>query len=306
MYLEIDEGYFEHTKTLRLCAALKDHHAAIYPIRLWKWACRSATDGNLGRVDAFVVEKVVGYEKMDGKCFAALCSPAAEHRSFLDVNEDGTVSIHGWSDFTGAAVKRMEEAAADKKAWRAHKAGKCERQSCRWCNDVKKTSDGRHMDSKNTVDGTSDTVQSSHATSSPDQPREESNPPARDPSTTSTEQGAQKIRPRTAYDLTHCLRVAIQREQPQNGPWNPGGSFAAKEAREFLDGFGDDLEEALETIEARIEIFAKDATMRPWTIAKFARAYNGISVGAPSGGSDFEALMEIKAENERIHERRAR
>ena len=45
------------------------------------------------------------------------------------------------------------------------------------------------------------------------------------------------IRPRTAHDLEHCLRVAIEREQPKNGPWNPGGSFAAKEAREFLEGF---------------------------------------------------------------------
>lgn len=89
-------------------------------------------------------------------------------------------------------------------------------------------------------------------------------------------QPSAKIRPRTAHDLEHCLRVAIQREQPQNGIWNPGGSFAAKEAREFLDGFGDDLESALETIEARIELFAKDATMSPWTIAKFAKAYNGI------------------------------
>ena len=89
---------------------------------------------------------------------------------------------------------------------------------------------------------------------------------------------AGKIRPRNAHDIEHCLRVAIQREQPENGIWNPGGSFAAKEAREFLEGFGADLEAALPTIEARIELFAKDKTMSPWTIAKFSKAYNGIGL----------------------------
>jgi hypothetical protein len=108
MYLEIDEGYFEHPKTLRLCAALRDHHAAIYPIRLWKWACRSARDGKLGKVDSFVIEKVVGYEPMDGRCFVALCE------GFLDVSGD-EVEIHDWMQRTGGAIKRMDDKAAENK-----------------------------------------------------------------------------------------------------------------------------------------------------------------------------------------------
>ena len=89
---------------------------------------------------------------------------------------------------------------------------------------------------------------------------------------------AEQLRPRTAHHLKLLLRIAIEREQPQNGPWNPGGSFADKEAREFLEGFPD-LESALGTIEQRIALFAKDPTMTPWTVAKFAKAYNGI--GSP-------------------------
>jgi hypothetical protein len=112
MYLEIDEGYFEHPKTLRLCAALKDHHAAIFPLRLWKWACRSARDGELGIVDAFIVEKVVGYEAMDGRCFLALCA------GFLDVGPDGEVSIHDWMIYTGGAIERMEAESRRKKIYR--------------------------------------------------------------------------------------------------------------------------------------------------------------------------------------------
>lgn len=83
------------------------------------------------------------------------------------------------------------------------------------------------------------------------------------------------IRPRTAQDLILCLRVAVERAQPQNGLWNPGGSFAAKDARVFLDGFSD-LEAALAEIEKKIEIFAKDASMAPWTVAKFSKVYNQI------------------------------
>jgi hypothetical protein len=102
-----------------------------------------------------------------------------------------------------------------------------------------------------------------------------SDPPAASPSA--------KIRPRTADDLIHCLRVAVQREQPQNGFWNPGGPFAAKDAREFLEGFGDDLEEALTEIEQRISIFAKDPAARPWTVRRFAQSYNAIVAGGAAG-----------------------
>ena len=87
MYLEVDEGYFEHPKTLDLCARLEDAKACVYPLRLWKWACRSAKSGRLGKISSFAVEKAVDYDAMDGKCFAAL-----RDSKFIDVAEDGSAA----------------------------------------------------------------------------------------------------------------------------------------------------------------------------------------------------------------------
>jgi hypothetical protein len=107
MYLEIDEGYFEHPKTLDLCARLEDPKACVYPLRLWKWACRSAKSGKLGKISAFAIEKAVDYEPRDGKCFAAMCS-TVDRGGFIDVAGDGTAEIHDWMSYTGGAIARMD------------------------------------------------------------------------------------------------------------------------------------------------------------------------------------------------------
>jgi hypothetical protein len=103
MYLEIDEGYFEHPKTLDLCARLEDAKACVYPLRLWKWACRSAKSGKLGKISSFAVEKAVDYDAMDGKCFEAM-----RDAKFIDVAENGTAEIHDWMSYTGGAIARMD------------------------------------------------------------------------------------------------------------------------------------------------------------------------------------------------------
>jgi hypothetical protein len=61
-----------------------------------------------------------------------------------------------------------------------------------------------------------------------------------------------RIRPRNATDLIRCLRVAVQREQPQVGLWNPD-QWGPRDARLFLEGF-EDVEAALADIEKRIDI----------------------------------------------------
>lgn len=109
MYLEIDEGYFEHPKTLALCAALEDHNALVYPLRLWKWACRSAKSGQLGNISPFALEKVVEYEPMDGKCFKAMVDVG-----FIDKLQVG-FAIHDWMQYTGGAIEKMAKKAADNK-----------------------------------------------------------------------------------------------------------------------------------------------------------------------------------------------
>ena len=108
MYLEIDEGYFEHPKTLDLCARLQDSKACVYPLRLWKWACRSARSGKLGKISAFAIEKAVDYEPMDGRCFDAMCGAG-----FLDKGHDGDCEIHDWLSYTGGAIRSMEAKAEE-------------------------------------------------------------------------------------------------------------------------------------------------------------------------------------------------
>lgn len=86
----------------------------------------------------------------------------------------------------------------------------------------------------------------------------------------------EKIRPRTAHDLEHCLRVAMQTFRPEACPWLPG-RFAAKDADECIRKLGD-IEAALPVIERKIELFAKDPDMQPWTVTKFVDKFNAIGL----------------------------
>lgn len=119
MYLEIDEGYFEHAKTLRLCAALKDHHAAIYPIRLWKWAIQNAPDGAIN-LDGHGIEKISGYDKADGRLASALCDSTIEPWLIFDGHR---FQIVGWSDRDGAIIRRPKERSSlyDGALWAANR-----------------------------------------------------------------------------------------------------------------------------------------------------------------------------------------
>jgi hypothetical protein len=84
------------------------------------------------------------------------------------------------------------------------------------------------------------------------------------------------LRPNTAMNLEICMRKAIQREQPQNGQWVPG-RFSYKDAQKLLADLGD-VEKVLPELERKIELFAKDPDMQPWTMAKFVDKYNAIGL----------------------------
>lgn len=88
MYLETDEGFPGHRKTLRLCTLLKCDTADAYPVRLWAWAVRSAPDGDLTGMDPAEIEMAVRYRRMDGKLFEALVGAG-----FIDRGEDGSLAI---------------------------------------------------------------------------------------------------------------------------------------------------------------------------------------------------------------------
>lgn len=120
-------------------------------------------------------------------------------------------------------------------------------------------------------------VTSSHQASpgvtlTPDLPQTD---PKADPSRARSTADA-KIRPRTPHDLEHCLRVAIHREQPQAGMWVPG-RFSSRDADKLLSDLGD-VEKALPEIERKIDLFAKDPDMQPWTMAKFVDKFNAIGL----------------------------
>ena len=72
------------------------------------------------------------------------------------------------------------------------------------------------------------------------------------------------------------MRVAIEREQPQAGFWIPG-RFSTADADKMIRDLGD-IEAALPVIERKIDLFAKDPSMQPWTMAKFVDKWNEIGL----------------------------
>jgi len=128
MYLEIDEGYHTHRKTLAVQRLMQMQEADTYPIRLWQWACRSAPDGNLTGMEAYDVEVALRYRLLDGKLYAALVTAG-----FIDELPDGTKRIHNWHKRTGKAIQEMAAAADRKKLYRAHKEHECDPETCEYC-----------------------------------------------------------------------------------------------------------------------------------------------------------------------------
>ena len=277
MYLEIDEGFPGHRKTLRLCSLMKNPEAGWYMIRLWTWACRSCPTGNLVGFTAYDVEMACQYRKLDGACFSAMVSAG-----FVDTDESGPTAIHGWMEHTGGAIKRMEGAAASKKSWRLHKDGKCGKSglSCEWCAKDASTS----KDSPRTVQGQSLDKTAQDKTSQDKTSQDKSI------SLKGGEAPPRKIRPSTAHNLEHCMRVAIEREQPQAGFWIPG-RFSTSDADKMIRDLGD-IEAALPVIERKIDLFAKDPSMQPWTMAKFVDKWNEIGLAKLEYGQAPKATLK--------------
>ncbi len=130
MYLEIDEGFLGHRKTLKLCSLLKDPSAGVYLLRLWTWACRSCPRGDLRGMSGYDIEMIVQFRDMDGRCFQAMVDAGfidAEEQLCLAASagrpEDGPrpVAIHGWMERTGAAILKMEAEAERKRQLRANR-----------------------------------------------------------------------------------------------------------------------------------------------------------------------------------------
>lgn len=231
MYLELDEGFPKHRKTLRLRSIMRDPKAGWYMIDLWTWACRSCPSGDLTGISAYEIEEAANYPKCDGK----LCQGMID-AGFIDVDQNGSPSsLHNWMVRTGGAIHKMSENAKNKKLFRAHKDGKCDRQSCEWCNHVQ----GQSKDSPKTGSRTSDTDQSRPVQTSPDQSSQERESLARDPGDASTEHQAPRpassprVRRPNGHDLVTMFGSARLEIFPETLPWNTArdkdgdaGSFA--------------------------------------------------------------------------------
>lgn len=259
MYLEIDEGFLEHPKTLQLCATMGDPLAFGYLLRFWRWACRSCKDGDLSGLSEYVIEEAAKYHQHDGKLFRAMAAKLGGRSGFIDVDETGApLRIHNWEKLTGGAIARMDAKVKSNK----------ERREAARIRNTTSTDAGtmpelcRHDAGQTRPDKTS-----------PDQTRQEDSPRAR----SNDNANESKVRPRDPQKLLNCLGVAVRREQPQVGLYAPA-RFDYRDAQKFLANLGD-VEAALPDVERKIELFAKDPDMQPWTIAKFVDKYN--SIGLP-------------------------
>jgi hypothetical protein len=100
-----------------------------------------------------------------------------------------------------------------------------------------------------------------------------------------------KFRPRTTHDLELCMRIAVQKAQPQIGHWIPG-RFSTSDANKLLSDLGD-IEAALPEVEKKIQLFAVDPGMAPWTIARFVDQFNVI--GQPRQPSQTGKPIRMQA-----------
>jgi hypothetical protein len=165
VYLEIDEGFLGHRKTLRFCSLMQNPEASVFLLRLWTWACRSAPSGSLDGMEPYDIEMAVSYRNLDGKCYAAMVAAG-----FIDEANGKASEIHGWTERTGGAIKKMEGRATYLKQWR---------------DDRRTGSDRRREQPTNSIETVSEqfadkvealTKQPSPVQSSPDQTRQEPDP----------------------------------------------------------------------------------------------------------------------------------
>lgn len=94
-YINLDSGYFDHPKTLRLVGLL-GKGSEVLPIRLW---CRIAdTHSEVGKLTGYStqeIESLVGWWGKSGECAAALVKVG-----FLGALDDG-FQVHDWQDHNG-------------------------------------------------------------------------------------------------------------------------------------------------------------------------------------------------------------
>lgn len=103
MYLNIDEGFFSHPKTLRLQRLLGSDTGEAFLVRLWIYCCRYFKSGVFSQGDDGMIELAVDWRGDPGRLVSALVESG-----FLDRNAEGTLSLHDWMHWTGWDMVRQE------------------------------------------------------------------------------------------------------------------------------------------------------------------------------------------------------
>lgn len=252
MYLEIDEGYQDHRKTVHLCGLMMNPEAEVYPIRLWRWAVRSCPDGNLRTMTPYAVETILRYRLMDGKLYAAMVDAG-----FIDDLPDGTKQIHNWMKRTGGALRRMAKKAQDLQQRRLHanKPRKCDPKLCPICTG---TEPARASDSAGSVP-----AESPHSDGDdpprPDQSRPDKtrpvqrDPDARDPVPPSTPPAPDAARARSGYEWWFSYSLAWRDKYQRHYGNGSSDAKAQGDLTSILDGMPD--AEALALWATRDEMF---------------------------------------------------
>lgn len=117
-WFKVHADVFDHPKTKRLCAALRDVNAAVYLLRLWAWAVRYAPTGMVkGRDLDFLLEDAAGWRGNPGELVKALVEAG-----YIDA-EKGGYALHDWDEYQSGHIEKLqrdrERAAAKRNASRA-------------------------------------------------------------------------------------------------------------------------------------------------------------------------------------------
>jgi len=299
MYLEIDEGYEGHRKTLRLCAIMRDPQADIYPIRLWRWACRSAPDGDLTGMEAGEIELAVRYPALDGRLYEALVKAG-----FID-DDPSAKRIHNWMQRTGGAIAKMEGKAAKVRVFRAHKKKECDPETCPHCAEERENCSGTDPEqcenAASTTPARSGDVPHRQDQSSQDQSRPDKSRPG-DPDAParvaiaapppsdfndstqpgdSRETAAPEVMPDSPSNLLHVLGREVSDKHPELGLYSPG-RFADRDATDFYRRIPDNARaKATKLILERIRIFASLPNDDGWSLRSFLDAFNALGARPP-------------------------
>ena len=101
-WFKVHADVFDHPKTKRLCASIRDVNGAVYLFRLWAWAVRFQADGVVAGPDVtFVLEDAAGWRGESGVLVKALV--ASGH---LDVTRAG-FELHDWDEYQGAHIEKL-------------------------------------------------------------------------------------------------------------------------------------------------------------------------------------------------------